>query len=206
MVLYAASLIHKSITLLNKKDVPLNFLHIHALTKITNDILKGRIRGVPIELMITSIAELIVNSYFLDYSMSNSNAITSSQSIEIDTIGRHCGYCFQMLDDLKSFLSSNDNLQKNIIVSYLYGTCSKKERAKLSEENINAEYIRNLIFKYKIIDLILEDISLKMSFTKRSISVLEKTNPDYCVDFNCFLNETFKTHFQKCNLIYENIF
>ena len=205
-VLYAATLINKSITLLNEENILMKFLHFHTLTKITEDILKGRIRGVPIEFIVTSITEIVSNSYLLGYSLSDTNAATSSQSIEIETIGRLCEYCLQTLNDIKSFLSSNDNLQKNVIVSYLYDACSKEERNKLSEENINSEYIRNLVSKHKIMNIILEDINIKIFLIKKAISDLQEAKPDYCADFNRFLNETFKAHFQKCGLTYENKF
>ena len=55
-------------------------------------------------------------------------------------------------------------------------------------------------------NLVLEDINMKMSFVKKSITNLQEANPDYYADFSRFLNETFKIHFQKCGLTYEDMF
>lgn len=41
---------------------------------------------------------------------------------------------------------------------------------------------------------------------KKSISILEKTKPDYCADFRRFLDDTFNIYFQKCGLSNENKF
>ncbi len=203
-VFYAASLINKSINFLKEKNVKMmDTLHLQVLTKIIDDILKGKLRGVPIEIILSSTEELLKNSFLKGYYFSNPNGIYSE---EIYSIGHLCEYCLQTLDDLKSFLSYNDNLQDNIVISYLYGVSTKKERAKLSEENVDSEYIHILVQKHKIIDLILEDIDLKISFMKKSISILEKTKPDYCADFRRFLDDTFNIYFQKCGLSNENKF
>lgn len=66
--------------------------------------------------------------------------------------------------------------------------------------------VNKLIQKYKITNLVLEDINMKISFVKKSIADLQKEKPDYYAGFSKFLNETFKVHFQKCGLTYEDIF
>lgn len=131
----------------------------------------------------------------------------SGTALAIHTIGHLSEYCFYILYDLSLFTSSNKSKinQKNIVIRYLYGAGSRKERAQL-DFNFNLEYVNNLIQKYKIINLILEDIDIKMFLIKKAISDLQEAKPDYCADFNRFLNETFKAYFQKCGLTYENVF
>ena len=150
---------------------------------------------------------MISNIFFLGFCLTEPNAKYTCLGLTIQAIGESIESCIQMLDDLSDFTSSNKAQisQKNIIISYLHGTCTKKEREQL-DSNFDIEYINNLIHKYKIKNIILEYVKSKIFFTKNSRDILERANQDYCADFNRFLNEIFKVHFQKCGLTYANMF
>ena len=64
LAFYAASLLNKSINFLKEKNVKMmDTLHLQVLTKIIDDILKGKLRGVPIEIILSSTEELLKNSF-----------------------------------------------------------------------------------------------------------------------------------------------
>lgn len=201
----AVSIINKNIPILKEK----NLIDIGDLEYITNQILIGNAKfNFDIIEFVKSTAErLLSNCFFLGYYLSNPEGKPSDTSIEICRIGNLSECCFHTLDDLSLFYSPNESKinQGNTVIRYLYGASLRKER-KLLDSNFDIEYVNNLIYKYKITNLVLEDVDMKISFVKKSIANLQEVNPDYYAGFSRFLNETFKVHFQKCGLTYENMF
>lgn len=205
----AVSLINKSIPILKEKNYWKNFIGIHDLENITNQILNGKTKFDfdLMELLKSTAEKLLSNCFYIGYHLSNPEDINSDTALAIHKIGNLSEYCFHTLDDLSLFSSSNKSQinQENIVIRYLYGTSSKRERKQL-DSNFDLEYADGLIHKYRITNLVLEDIDIKIFLIKKAISDLQEAKPDYCADFNRFLNETFKAHFQKCGLTYENKF
>lgn len=225
-ILYAIFLINRSISIMYEKDCTKNSLHTLVLLKVIDSMSKGGIKEVSsnsfftiqnaVEIINLETTALIENSFFLGYQISNESAPQIPQ--EIINIGHLCGYCFQVLNDLEPFLAPEKNKKykgainndfeknrKNIVISYLYGACSKNERNKLLNNN-DYDYVYNLIYKYKITDLILDDVKCKRFSIKHSLSFLNKHHPKYCVDFAQFLDNMFSICFQKCNLFIDNNF
>lgn len=205
----AVSIINKILPTLKEENYKLNLVVIHELENITNQILNGKTKFDfdLMELLKSTAEKLLSNCFYIGYHLSNPEDIDSDTALAIHRIGNLSEYCFHTLDDLSLFSSSNKSQinQENIVIRYLYGTSSKRERKQL-DSNFDIEYIHNLIHKYKIIDLILEDINIKIFLIKKAISDLQKIKPDYYADFSRFLNETLKVHFQKCDLTYANMF
>lgn len=85
---------------------------------------------------------------------------------------------FHTLDDLSLFSSSNKSQinQENTAIRYLYGTSSRRERKQL-DSNFDIEYADSLIYKYRITNLVLKDIDIKISFIKKSIANLQEAKP-----------------------------
>lgn len=225
-ILYAIFLINRSITIMYEKDSTDNSLHTPILLKTINNMSKGGLKEVSsngfftlqdaTEIINLETTSLVENSFFLGYQLSNKSVHKMPE--EIFNIGHLCGYCFQILNDIEPFLAPEINKEykgstnydfeknrKNIVISYLYGACTQYERNKLVSIN-DFKYVYHLICKYKIIDLILEDIKFKTYSIKSSISLLEKTNPSYYLDFTKFLDDMFSICFQKCGLVFENNF
>lgn len=222
-ILYSIYLINRSITIMYEKDFADNSLYTSILLKTINNMCKGGIREVSsngyftlqdaAEIINLETTSLVENSFFLGYKLSNKSAHKIPE--EIYNIGHLCGYCFQVLNDFEPFLAPEINKKykgstnydfeknrKNIIISYLYGACTRYERNKLKNMN-DFKYVYHLVCKYKIIDLILEDLKFKINSIKNSIKLLEKTNPSYYLDFTKFLNNMFSLCFQKCDLAFE---
>lgn len=224
-ILYAIFLLNRSITIMYEKDSMENSLHTSILLKVIDSMSKGGIKEVSsngfftmqnaIEIINLETTALIENSFFLGYQLSNKT--TSSIPQEITNIGHLCGYCFQVLNDLEPFLAPEINKEykgsinndfeksrKNIVISYLYGACTNDERNILSSNNF--DHVSHLIYKYKIIDLILEDVKYKAVSIKKSMSFFKERNPIYYLDFAQFLDNMFSICFQKCGLAFENNF
>ncbi len=225
-ILYAIFLINRSVSIMYEKDCTKNSLHTLVLLKAIDSMSKGGIEEVSsngfftiqnaVEIINLEATALIENSFFLGYQLSNKSSSQIPQ--EIINIGHLCGYCFQVLNDLEPFLAPEINKKykggtnndfekkrKNIVISYLYGACSKNERNKLLNKS-NFDYVYQLIYKYKIIDLILEDVKCKRISIKDSLSFFKEQHPKYYIDFAQFLDNMFSICFQKCNLILENNF
>ena len=224
-ILYAIFLINRSITIMHQKDMEKNSFYTSMLLKTINNMSIGGIKEICIESLlniqdVTDIinletTSLIENSFLLGYMLSDKT--NGSIMEEVFNIGHLCGYCFQVLNDIEPFLAPDINQKykgftnndfsrnrKNIVIAYLYGACSQYERKRIV--NNNFENINNLISKYKIIDLILDDINFKMDSIKKSAISLYNTNLTYYSDFIQFLNNMFRICFQKCGLSFDNYF
>ena len=150
-ILYAIFLLNRSVTIMHEKDIKTNSVHLSTMLKVIDNMVRGGIKEVnsenffslqdSIEIINLETISLIENSFFLGYQLSNENIINSDISFDIYNIGHLCGYCFQILNDLEPFSAPainksykgavNYDFEKNrnnIIISYLYGACTKKER------------------------------------------------------------------------------
>jgi len=225
-ILYAIFLLNRSVTILYEKDSINNSLHTSVLLKTIRLMCKGGIKEISskgicdvqdvIDIINSETTSLIENSFLLGYQLSNKSKDKIPQ--EILNIGHLCGYCFQILNDIEPFLAPDVNKEykgainpdfeknrKNIVISYLYGACTKSERKRLASTS-DFSFVCGLIQKYEIIDLILEDIEFKTNSIKNSISSLKKNNPSYYSDFAQFLDTTISICFQKCGLVFEHNF
>ncbi len=110
---------------------------------------------------------MLLNCFYIGYHLSNPEDIDSDTALAIHRIGNLSEYCFHTLDDLSLFSSSNKSQinQENVVIRYLYGT-SSKEKEKQLDSNFDLEYADGLIHKYRITNLVLEDIDMKISFIK----------------------------------------
>lgn len=113
---------------------------------------------------------LIKNSISLGYFATTPTNKTSILLIE--SIGDKVGYLFQVMNDMEPF-SSNDNLtihkgslnldfersRKNIVLPYIYGSCSVREKEQLiALDNQNTDYMLELYSKYNIEQLIQNEL------------------------------------------------
>ena len=165
----AVSIINKSIPILKEKNYWKNFIGIHDLENIINQILNGKTKFDfdLMELLKSTAEKLLLNCFYIGYHLSNPEDIDSDTALAIHRIGNLSEYCFHTLDDLSLFSSSNKSQinQENVVIRYLYGTSSKRERKQL-DSNFDLEYADGLIHKYRITNLVLEDIDMKISFIK----------------------------------------
>lgn len=118
--------------------------------------------------------KLIENSLYIGflYSGSDNEAVGNS----IRDIGKKSGYIFQVMNDLEAFcnpehiLAYKGNMnsdflrsRKNIILPYLYHSCSKLDKRRLLElldgDELCFQEAKNLFDKYSIKDIIFRDVN-----------------------------------------------
>lgn len=138
------------------------------------------------------VSSLLKSTVLLGYYYSGGNNETIEDIFE--NISLHCGFLFQLLNDLEPFVNIETNinhkgrnnfdyldLRKNIVVSYLGAFMSKKEKEQYYSINNNDEkvtFINAKLEKYRIIDFSYKQIQiLKDEINKQSIS-LGKTDID----------------------------
>ena len=130
------------------------------------------------------------------------------ENLIIEDIGDKVGYLFQVMNDMEPFTSANNltahkgslNLdfersRKNMVLPYIYGSCSIKEKERLlSPSDFHTAYILELYSKYKIEKIMMDDlVRIENQIAKRFID-LEKqlTNQNCLNDFICFYNNIIK--------------
>ena len=114
-------------------------------------------------------AEILGNGMLLGYFVGG--GADDSLSALFKTIGDQCGYLFQTMNDLEAFKNKEknqshkglinydiDGKRKNIAVAKLYEVALKKDRLKI--EQGNGSEIAKLIVKYRITDMILNEMAL----------------------------------------------
>lgn len=225
-VLYAIFLIDRSLEIIYKIDSIHNTHYTSVLISVINNMAKGGIKEIcstkffsmqdVTDIINLETTSLIENSYILGYQLSSTPM--NKMPEEIYNIAHLCGYCFQVLNDIEPFSSPEINKEykgsvnfdverkrKNIVISYLYGACTKSERMKL-ESTTDFLYIHSLISKHKIINLIMEDIRFKMNYIKTNLTLFKKANSSYYFDFSHFLDDMFNICFHKCGLAFEDNF
>ncbi len=149
---------------------------------------------------------LIKNSLLFGYT--SSKYYSNTGILIIEDIGDKVGYLFQVMNDMEPFTSANNltahkgslNLdfersRKNMVLPYIYGSCSIKEKERLlSPSDFHTAYILELYSKYKIEKIMMDDlVRIENQIAKRFID-LEKqlTNQNCLNDFICFYNNIIK--------------
>lgn len=113
---------------------------------------------------------LIKNSLLLGFMTNNPNEQQTVQKIEL--IGDKVGYLFQTMNDLEPFCSAGNLIQhkgslnmdfehcrKNIVLPYIYGSCSVCEKKQLlKSDKVDVNMVLHLYEKYKIEESIKRDL------------------------------------------------
>ena len=153
-LLYAIYILNRSITLIHEKDINDETLYTSTLLKIVDNMARGGIKEITStnnafnledakEIIELETVSLIENSFTLGYKLSNPACLSVPDAII--NIGHSCGYCFQVLNDMEPFAAPHINKKykgnvnydfekhrKNIVISYLYGCCTQRERKHLA--------------------------------------------------------------------------
>lgn len=154
---------------------------------------------------------LIKNSFLLGYW---SNCKTNHEEENIIRIGENCGYIFQILNDLEPFASAKNNIaykgsrnidinrdRKNIVVAYIWGAASIKERQSLSD--LSGEQLQALILKlyskYSVYDSICHEARSLEKQTDEIINTMQQLkNKTGCLeDFAKFVHEMIDVCFSR---------
>lgn len=155
---------------------------------------------------------LIKNSLLLGFwSSCNEDQDTETEIIKI---GENCGYIFQILNDLEPFSSLEKNCaykggknidinrsRKNIVVAYIYGASTGKERkelSSLSNESLQELLVR-LYNKYGVYEAICQEARQLENQTDEFIEVLQKVgHHTACLtDFRQFMHEMVDICFSR---------
>lgn len=149
---------------------------------------------------------LIKNSLLIGF-LSNTTYDQKVVSI-IEQIGEKVGYFFQVMNDLEPFCSNKSISQhkgtlnfdfnrerKNIVLPYIYGHCSIREKNLLTENTIpDQEMILHLYKKYKIESVIKSDMVAIQAQIESHLDSLDKypINHICLVDFKHFYHDIAK--------------
>lgn len=157
--------------------------------------------------------KLIENSLYIGFLYSGTDTELTGNLIR--EIGKKCGYIFQVMNDLEAFCNpahileykgniNSDFLRsrKNIILPYLYQTCSKSDKKKLLEfledGELSFQATKALFDKYKIKEKISKDIKDIYSSIFSTLSTLKPMiyNNQWGKTFESYLEYT-KNKYQK---------
>lgn len=220
-LLYATYILNRGLSLMHEKDILCNTLHTSILLKTIDNIFKGGIKEVSSKEYAFSIADvkeiinletvsLIESSFVLGYRVSCENLLDIPE--DITNIGIKCGYCFQILNDIEPFSAPNINQKykgitnydfgkhrKNIVISFLLGACTSKEREQLKYTS-DFSYVCTLAGKYEIIQKLIEEVETNIRSIIQSVNNLQKEKNEFYSDFIKFLIDMFKICFDKCKL------
>ena len=225
-LLYALYILNRSITLINEKDD--NKLYTPTLLKIVDNMARGGIMEISSanptfsltkakEIIELETISLIKSSFILGYQLS---AITSLNIPDaVINIGHSCGYCFQVLNDIEPFSAPHINQKykgnlnydfeksrKNIVVSFLYGCCTQRERKQL-EVASDFEYVCTLVKKYNVIPTLLIELESEISEIMQQTLFFKNSNLQFYFDFKKFLKVMFDICYKKCELpLKKNLF
>lgn len=148
-------------------------------------------------------ATIIKNSLVIGYSVGGENNAQIINSL--NDVGYCCGYIFQALNDIEPYCNPEElkkhkgavsidisNNRKNIVYAYLVNTASDDEINLLKSSeggSLDLSFINSLITKYKIIELILEEIDNLQSRIEMSIDhILTLSNSkEWCKHFKTFI-------------------
>ena len=155
---------------------------------------------------------LIKNSFLLGY-WSNCRTEYAIEETIVE-IGRNCGYIFQILNDLEPFSSLEKNTaykggqnldvnrdRKNIVVAYIFGAASSKEKQALLK--LFGEELQILIWelyqKYDVYEAICNNARTLEQQTDRLIDKLQQRNiyVSSIDDFRVFVHEMVSICFSK---------
>ncbi len=155
--------------------------------------------------------KLIENSLYIGFLYSGLDNETAGNAIR--DIGKKCGYIFQVMNDLEAFcnpehiLAYKGNMnsdflrsRKNIILPYLYQSCSKPDKKKLLEllggDELCFQEAKNLFDKYSIKNIIFRDINDVYSSIFSTLNVLSPmvNNCQWIKTFEAYLEYTKKKY------------
>lgn len=155
---------------------------------------------------------LIKNSFLLGYwSNWDGNSTLEKTLVEI---GENCGYIFQVLNDLEPFSDSDSNFnykggrnidinrdRKNIVVAYVYGAATPKEKKLLT--TLSGEPLQHLILelyrKYSVFDAIChEAMDLEQRVDEQITDIKQVGRHISCIeDFRMFVHEVIDICFSR---------
>lgn len=92
--------------------------------------------------------------------------------------------------------------RKNIVVSFVYGACTSKERENLKKYS-DFIYMNKLIEKYEVLPILLNEMEIQIDNIAQCISRLQSNNSVFYTDFKKFLSKIFIICYQKCNLVFD---
>lgn len=155
--------------------------------------------------------KLIENSLYIGFLYSGSDNETAGNSIR--DIGKKCGYIFQVMNDLEAFCNPDHILaykgninsdflrsRKNIILPYLYQSCSKFDKRKLLDlldgDELNFQEAKNLFDKYSIKDIILGEMNDIYASIFSTLNILSPmvNNGQWVKTFEAYLEYTKKKY------------
>lgn len=155
---------------------------------------------------------LIKNSLLLGY-WSNCDGNDEIEKL-IAKIGENCGYIFQILNDLEPYSSSNRNAaykgglnidinrdRKNIVVAYIYGAASAKEKRLLSTlpSNQLSNTVIELYEKYSVFDVVCNEARwLEAQTYKLTEAIRRASKYTSCIDdFKAFIHDMVEICFSR---------
>lgn len=224
-LLYAIYLLNRGISRIRKNHLQYNDLYTTALLNVINDMVCGGIKEVRSsnnflsisdvkEIISLETATLIENSFVLGYRLSLAKGLSIPD--DIYNIGHQCGYCFQILNDIEPFAAPEINekykgavnydfikQRKNIIISFLYGSCTQYERKQLLNHT-SFDYICKLINKYDILQMVINEVHMSITSIMKSTMLLKSRNEHFYTSFVKFIVEMFSICFHKCQLPIEH--
>lgn len=224
-LLYALYILNRSITLIHEKDINNQKLHTSTLLKIVDNMARGGIKEVSFKNATFNLADakeiieletvsLIENSFVVGYQLSAPTSLSIPDALI--RIGRSCGYCFQVLNDIEPFSAPHINQKykgninydfekhrKNIVISFLYGCCTQHERKELATAS-NFEHVCKLVDKYDVLSTILTELESQILEIMQQTLYFKNNNLLFYNDFKKFLIAMFKICYKKCELPLKN--
>lgn len=152
-------------------------------------------------------SEILSNCMLLGYYACGGKNTTIADIFNV--IGEKCGYLFQTMNDLEAFNNSTKNKQhkgdtnydidtqrKNLVIAKLFCIANKKDKALIKSKN--AIEIDKLVKKYKVAEIIFEEMKIVYDTIILLIKSCEKygTSPNWCREYSNFMI-LLKEHAEK---------
>lgn len=148
-------------------------------------------------------AQLIKNSLYMGFILTAEPDDNIGQIL--CTIGTKCGYIFQVMNDLEPFCNPKYiedykgkvnfdfvRSRKNIVIPYLYRSCSKSDKeivlACLDNQGAFDEILR-LFHKYKIKTQITTELEYTYKSIGTSLADIENQHKKWAIAFGAFIND-----------------
>ena len=220
-MLYAIYLLNRSITLVHEKDINEEKLYTYTFLKLVDNLTRGGIKEVSAintifnmrdvkDIIELETVSLIENSFTLGYKLSNPTFLSVPDAIT--RIGRTCGYCFQVLNDIEPFSAPHINQKykgninydfekrrKNIVFACLYSCCKQRERKQLKTA-FDSEYLCKLLKKYDVLETLLSEVESGIIKIMQQCLYFKDSNLQFYNDFKKFLMVMFDICYKKCGL------
>lgn len=140
----------------------------------------------------------IENSFILGYRLSATNTVDVPEAII--NVGHSFWYCFRVLNDVEIFSGDyrDQNLKKNInidierlrgdiVISFLYGCCTQREREQL-EDGAGFKYVCSLVKKYNVIPILTTELETEVLQILKELQYFKEDNLCYYTGFRKFLD------------------